>query len=446
MPDAVTYPPDWETVPLKALGEIKSGGTPSRHVAAYWHGAIPWVTPTELTGMAGKYLNETRESITSVGLAASAATLLPAGSLLVTTRATIGSIAIAGKPLTTNQGFKNIVPSDGTVPEFYYYCLQTLVPEMYRRAIGSTFQEISKTEFERISTPRPQKPEQTAIAGILDTVDEAIRQTAAVIEKLKKIKAGLLHDLLTRGIAADGQLRDPIRHLEQFKDSPLGKVPKVWEVLRVGDLLARTGGHVQTGPFGSQLHAFEYVSAGIPVVMPQDIFPDGQIKLDAIARITPSKAKTLARHFLAENDLLFARRGELSRCAPIGNRETGWLCGTGCLLMRPSRRAVLAEWFAALYRHAICQRQIAARAVGSTMVNLNTGLILGLAIPYPEPGEQEQIVELIRAHDARAQGEEATLRKLTLMKQGLMQDLLTGRVRVKPSAGAAKTNGKGGVR
>lgn len=446
MPDATTYPPDWEVVPVKALGEIKSGGTPSRHVPTYWNGTIPWVTPTELTGLKNKYLRDTRERITPAGLTGSAATLLPAGSLLVTTRATIGSVAIAGKALTTNQGFKNIVPSEETDSDFYYYCLQTLVPEMYRRAIGSTFQEISKTEFERISAPRPKKPEQAAIAGILDTVDEAIRQTAAVIEKLKKIKAGLLHDLLTRGIDEDGQLRDPVRHPEQFKESPLGKVPKAWEVLRVGDLLARTGGHVQTGPFGSQLHAFEYVAAGIPVVMPQDINTDGQITLDAIARITPSKAKTLSRHFLAGNDLVFARRGELSRCAPVRERETGWLCGTGCLLMRPSRNAVLADWFTAVYRHAICQRQIAARAVGSTMVNLNTGLILGLVIPYPEPDEQERIVQIAHAHDVRAQEEEATLRKLTLMKQGLMQDLLTGRVRVKGPSIAAKNDGKAGVR
>jgi type I restriction enzyme S subunit len=368
-----------------------------------------------------------------------------------------GSKALVGKsarcrkqmPFTLTAGaFCSVFhPRPGTSPSFVAHVFQG---EGVRRHIdfilaGSAINNLRNRDIEACPCRFPEPTEQAAIAGILDMVDEAIWQTTAVIEKLKKIKVGLLHDMLTRGIGEDGQLRNPVRHPEQFRDSPLGKVPKTWEVLCVGDLLARTGGHVQTGPFGSQLHAFEYVPAGIPVVMPQDIYPNGQIRLDAIARITPSKAKTLTRHCLAENDLVFARRGELSRCAPIGKRETGWLCGTGCLLMRPSRIAVLAEWFAALYRHAICQRPIAARAVGSTMVNLNTELILGLVIPYPELGEQEQIVELIRAHDARVQGEEATLRKLTLMKQGLMQDLLTGRVRVKSSAGSVKTNGKARV-
>ena len=307
-------------------------------------------------------------------------------------------------------------------------------------------QRVQPSFFARFHVPSMAPDEQTAIAGILDTVDEATRQTAAVIEKLKKIKAGLLHDLLTRGIDEAGQLRDPIRHPEQFKDSPLGQVPKVWEVLKVRDMLARHGGHVQTGPFGSQLHASEYAVSGVPVVMPQDIRADGEISLDSIARITVSRAKDLSRHFLQLNDLVFARRGDLSRCSPIHARAEGWICGTGCLLMRPPAKAIRADWFASLYRHDLCQRQIAARAVGSTMVNLNTGLILDLLIPHPHPDEQARIEAILRQHDNRIQAEAATHRKLTLMKQGLMQDLLTGRVRVNVGSAAGKTVGKAATR
>lgn len=332
-----------------------------------------------------------------------------------------------------NQHIFKVTQKEGVDPTWFYYALDEVRQRVEREAHGAIgLVHVRKEDLLKYKVLVPGDiDEQRALAAILDTVDEAIRRTEEVIEKLKRIKAGLLHDLLTRGLDENGKLRDPIRHPEQFKDSPVGKVPKEWEVLRLCDLLSREGGHVQTGPFGSQLHASEYATSGVPVVMPQDIFADGYISLDSIARITPSRAKSLSRHLLKHNDLVFARRGDLSRCSAIHAREEGWICGTGCLLMRPPKQAVRAGWFGALYRHDLCQRQIAARAVGSTMVNVNTSLILGLVIPYLQPEEQERVEAMLAQHDNRKQSEEASLRKLTLMKQGLMQDLLTGRVRVK---------------
>src|SRR5687768_1518951 len=103
-------PSDWKEVPVDALGEITAGRTPSRAVPKEWDGSIPRVTPGELTQLPYKRLAETRERITQAGLAASAAKLLPRNSLLVTTRATIGEVAIADMPVTTNQGFKSLIP------------------------------------------------------------------------------------------------------------------------------------------------------------------------------------------------------------------------------------------------------------------------------------------------------------------------------------------------
>jgi type I restriction enzyme S subunit len=186
---------------------------------------------------------------------------------------------------------------------------------------------------------------------------------------------------------------------------------------------------IQTGPFGSQLHAYEYVDEGVPVVMPQDI-EDGRIKESAPARITEQRANTLRRHRVKVYDVLFARRGDLARCASITQREVGWLCGTGCLLVRVPEDALSAEWLSAVYRHDLSQRQIAARAVGSTMVNLNAALLNQLVLATPTLGEQHRIVAVLDAHDARISAEEAYRDKLKLLKKGLTDDLLTGRVRV----------------
>lgn len=126
-----------------------------------------------------------------------------------------------------------------------------------------------------------------------------------------------MHDLFTRGVTPDGHLR-PTREQapDLYKESPLGWIPKEWEVERLGDILRRCGGYLQTGPFGSQLHAHEYQVEGVPVVMPQDI-NDGLIGTEQIARIHEGRAEELDRHRMRLGDIVIARRGDLSRAAAL---------------------------------------------------------------------------------------------------------------------------------
>jgi type I restriction enzyme S subunit len=420
---------DWPTTTLGEIGAIYSGSTPSRGVPGFWGGNIPWVTPGELTSLGEKYLTGTRENITRAGRASCAATLVPKDSLLVTTRATLGAVALAAMPVTTNQGFRSIVFKGSAAPHFFYHLASRLVPELIRRASGTTFLEISGREFAAVAVPLPPLPEQRRIAEIVDTLDEAIRKTEQIVAKLQQMKQGLLHDLLTRGIDEHGELRDPDRHPEQFKDSPLGRVPSEWEVPRLGEVVQRTGGVIQTGPFGSQLHAHEYVRDGVPVVMPQDIRGDS-IDVTNIARITEQRARELARHRVQPNDAVFSRRGDLSRCVAVTEKHVGWLCGTGCLLVRAAGSALTSEWLTSVYRHDLGQRQVLAQAVGSTMVNLNGKILSNLRIPVPSLAEQSAASERVFESRNRIISEQDCLQKLRDLKHGLMDDLLTGRVRV----------------
>jgi type I restriction enzyme, S subunit len=295
---------------------------------------------------------------------------------------------------------------------------------------GSAGQQRVQSEFFiNFRVHRLDTADQSRIALVLDTVDEAIAKTEAVIAKLRQVRAGLLHDLLTRGLDPHGQLRDPIAHPEQFQPSPLGPIPKEWAYESLGERLQRIGGLIQTGPFGSQLHAHEYTSEGVPVIMPQDVL-EGSVSVAQIARIPVARADELKRHRVKLGDLIFARRGDLSRCAAIVACEDGWLCGTGCLLMRFGESTLSPHWLSLAYRHDIGQRQIAARAVGTTMVNLNTTLLAHLRFAFPLKGEQDEVVQRVADADASIHKESANLSKLGLVKSGLMTDLLTGRVRV----------------
>lgn len=281
----------------------------------------------------------------------------------------------------------------------------------------------------RISCPQTSE-EQIAIGRILDTLDTAIHETEAIIAKLKALKQGLLHDLLTRGIDANGELRPPQAEApHRYKGSPLGWIPKEWEEVTLGEIARRSGGFLQTGPFGSQLHAHEYVLDGIPVIMPQDMV-NGELSTESIAQINPRKAVTLSRHRVQLNDVVFSRRGDLSLCVAIEEKHLGWLCGTGCLLARLPSHEINGYWLALVYSQPGLQTQVMGRAVGSTMANLNTSILAAITIARPPIAEQEEISKRLKSIGKRIRQEEEELKKRRSEKTGLMDDLLTGRVSV----------------
>ncbi|MHB1142836.1 MAG: restriction endonuclease subunit S [Sulfuricaulis sp.] len=188
---------EWEPKRLGDVADIQSGATPSTHVANYWNGTIPWCTPTDITGTLGKYLSTTERSITEAGLASCAASLLPVGSLLLCSRATIGEVKIATTEICTNQGFKSLVRRSGVFNEFLYYLVLTLKPQMIERSIGSTFLEIGKRDLASIQIKMPKEEEQKAIAAVLSDMDVEITALQQQRDKTRAIKQGMMHQLLT---------------------------------------------------------------------------------------------------------------------------------------------------------------------------------------------------------------------------------------------------------
>ena len=189
---------EWVEKKLGEVAEIISGGTPDTNVPAFWDGNILWCTPTDITSNKGKYLSDTQRKITYRGLKSSSAVLLPKGTLLLCSRATIGEVCIANKEVATNQGFKSLVCYDDCSNEFIYYLIPSLKTQMLEVAIGSTFLEISKSNIEKIVLKLPQsKSEQTAIAQILTDMDNEIAQLEKERDKYKEMKAGMMQVLLT---------------------------------------------------------------------------------------------------------------------------------------------------------------------------------------------------------------------------------------------------------
>ena len=414
-------PADWSQAPLGQLAFIYSGGTPSRTVPAYWHGDIPWVTPRELTGLKTKYLNNTLEKVTKAGLASCAATLVPTNSLLVTTRATIGSVALAAMSIATNQGFRSLVFRAQADPHFFYHLTSRLVREFRRRASGTTFLEISGREFAAVEAPLPPLPEQRRIAEILDTLDEVIRHTEQLIAKLQQMKQGLLHDLLTRGIDDNGELRDPVRHPEQFKDSPLGKIPRDWRVESLGDATMWLSGGTPSRSISG------FWGGTIPWVRPKDM---KVFRLGRARKNVTTAGVAAGSRMTPEGSVLVVVRGMiLAHSFPVCLTTSPVAFNQDVKAVIPARdveATYLAHWFVGKAQDLL--GLVTEATHGTKRIDLDD--LQDVAFAVPPTFEQRLIAGVLDCHQERVSAEIANLDTLRALKHGLMDDLLTGRVRV----------------
>jgi type I restriction enzyme S subunit len=183
---------------LDQLADIRSGGTPSTARPEFWDGDVLWVTPTDITALNGlKVISDTKRKITELGLKTSSAELIPAKSIVMTSRATIGECAINIVPLSTNQGFKNFVPNEAVDVEFLYYLLTTQKLGIVGLCVGSTFLEIGKTQLAGYEVRIPEKKEQIAISEALCDMDAEITALETKRAKTTQLKRGMMQALLT---------------------------------------------------------------------------------------------------------------------------------------------------------------------------------------------------------------------------------------------------------
>ena len=171
-----------------------------------------------------------------------------------------------------------------------------------------------------------------------------------------------------------------------------------WRTLTIGEICDEGGGEVKTGPFGSQLHESDYSDAGTPVVMPKDIH-EGKVSERSIARIADEHVNRLTHHKLRAGDIVYGRRGDIGRQALITPRESGWLCGTGCLRITPGKAKVDSSYLHYYLRDSAVIEGIAQQAIGATMPNLNTAILRGIQVRFPPPIEQRRIASILSAYD-----------------------------------------------
>ena len=170
-----------------------------------------------------------------------------------------------------------------------------------------------------------------------------------------------------------------------------------WMSCTLGDVVEC----IQTGPFGSQLHQSDYSVSGIPVVMPQDM-AGGRIETANIARVEQLHVNRLKRHKIQEGNIVYSRRGDVGRSAYVEKHQEGWLCGTGCLLVRLDKTKVCPQFIAYYLRQPSQVRWVENNAVGITMLNLNTGILSKAPLNIPRSiDEQRKIANILASLDSK---------------------------------------------
>ncbi len=430
----MTLPHGWTSRRFDQLGELCSGSTPSSSRTEFWDGATVWVTPTDLSRLNTPYLHDSTKHITEGGLRNCSARLLPPGSIVLSSRAPIGYVAIPTVPFCTNQGCKSIALHNSYHSEFVYHAVTAAVPRLKRLGEGTTFAEISKSSLAKAEVVLPiDKAEQAKIAEVLSTVDRAIEQTEALIAKQQRIKTGLMQDLLTRGIDEHGDLRSEQTH--EFKNSPLGRIPVEWDAKTVAEL--RTKGviaDVQDGNHGEKHpKSRDFVDEGIPFIMASDI-SRGTVDCDNAAKITDVQYSTLRVGFAKPNDVLLSHKASIGFVALVSEQNARLMLTPQVTYYRiAGKDRLLPRFLAQFFRSETWQIPLKVLARQSTRdyVGILAQQTLHVLIPK-DSAEQERILNVLGAQDAGIRDVTSALGKLRSLKAGLMQDLLTGNRRVTP--------------
>lgn len=391
-------PQEWNVVKVIDLFDVKTGTTPFTKKKEYWEeGNINWITPTDLSRQGeGIYIDKSERKITKKALREVNLNLLPRSSIIISTRAPVGYVAVVSGNTTFNQGCKGLVPKfSDIVSEFYCYYLMHSKGKLESLSSGSTFKELSKDRLENFNIPKLAFSEQRKITEVLSTVDEAIQKVDEAIEKTERLKRGLIQELLTKGIGH-----------KEFKDTEIGRIPKEWKVLKLGDAVeihdsrrvplsemernGRKGNYPYCGANGIIDYINDYIFNGEFVLLAED--GGDYAKFGKTAYLMIGK-------FWVNNHahVLSARKDRI----------------TNLFLL-----------------HTLNFFDLNPYIVGSTRKKLNQEQMRGIKIILPPLFEQQEITEILFGVDKKLGLERKRKEKLERIKKSLMDDLLTGKKRI----------------
>jgi type I restriction enzyme S subunit len=437
---AVAY--GWKAYELGALAsKIEGGGTPPRDEPAFWNGGIPWATVKDLKGIR---LRTTQEYISKLGLQSSSSKLVPANTLILASRMAVGKVVFFDKDVAINQDLKAFYPK--SILDFQYLLQWYLSKAEYIAGLGtgSTVKGIKLDDLNTLPIDLPPLPEQQKIAAILTSVDEVIEKTQAQIDKLKDLKTAMMQTLLspredssqgngvgTKQASADAALNNRtacresyIPHTE-FKDSPVGRIPKSWEVSKLGELF-----HVQ---LGKMLSKASKVGDSPCSYLGNKNVQWGKVDLSNLERMDFKDAER-KKFSLIKGDLLICEGGDVGRTAIWQGEMTNCYYQKAIHRLRPISSR-FEPFLLMEYMRFSKETGLLVDFISQTSIaHLTKEKLISIPLPVPPMEEQKMIVSILKSIAEKIEIRSKKLQKNKELKKALMQDLLTGKVRVKLEA------------
>lgn len=412
-------PDEWRVVRFAEIADYKAGRTPARANPEYWDGAgdgVPWVAISDMTEFGT--VTATKEKISRAAFEqVFKSQAVRAGTLIMSFKLTIGRVARLGVDACHNEAIISIYPKPGVDQRYLGYFLAQVDYDALqdRQVKGNT---LNQEKIDRIEVWLPPLDEQSSIANVLDLLRQSIDLQDRALATTEDLKRSAMRELFTRGLRGEPQ-----------KETEIGLVPESWEITTLGSLCNQNGGCIQTGPFGSQLHAHEYQTEGVPVINPTHL-EGNRINHADVPRVGAETACRLDRHKVMRGDILFGRRGEIGRHGLVSQAEEGWLCGTGCFLVRVRHESVDNVFLSYLFSTESLVAWLIAHAAGTIMPNLNNVILSCLPVAIPSLNEQRDIVAILDAIDRKIDLHRKRRAVLEELFKALLHKLMTGEIRV----------------
>ena len=395
---------EWREAKLCDIGEIVGGGTPSTKEESYYGGDIPWITPKDLSTHNERYIYRGEKSITEEGLKNSSAKLMPKGTVLFSSRAPIGYVAIAGKELCTNQGFKSLIPKNGVADsEFIYYLFKHKKSDIEAIANGTTFLEVSGSAMKNISILLPPLPEQKAIAATLSALDDMIELNNQINKTLEEMAQAIFKSWFVDF--------EPFKDGE-FEESELGLIPKGWRVVELGEITEEIRERVKD----RKIPVFSAVKTG-DLVLSEDYFTKQVFSRDI------SK-------YIVVKPFDFAYNPARINIGSIGINEFSY---TGCVspvyvVFRTDQKY---KWFfKMLTRTERFKKEVNTRASGSVRQTLNFDEFSKIKVVYPYAEIVEEYNYIFEGLIMAKSKIEEEISILSEIRDTLLPKLMSGEIRV----------------
>jgi type I restriction enzyme S subunit len=409
----------WNKKKISDFAYTVSGGTPSTERKDFWQdGTIAWINSGELSQ--NDFIKEPTTYITEKGYTNSAAKLMPINTVVIAlTGATTGMVAHLDIETTGNQSITGIFPSDEHNSRYLFYFLKNSRDKILGFNIGSAQPHINKQIVDNFEIDLPSLEQQTAIAEVLGKIDSAIEQTQKLVEKQKRIKQGLMQDLLTKGIDERGNIRDEKTH--RFKDSPLGRIPEEWNVLPVYEI-----GNVKVGRQRSpKFQTGKFTTPYLRVANVFDCFIDYSDVLEM--DFNPSEKEI---YNLVQGDILLneGQSLELVGRSAIYEGENNKFCFQNTLIRFRAFPQNDYKFCQQVFKYWLDSGKFMDVAKQTTSVaHLGSSRFAQMLFLRPELNEQQKISDIIDSQNKQIQTLQKNRAKLETTKKGLMQDLLTGK-------------------